>query len=576
MASNVAFVPFPLAAESGNGDDPSWFFPAEDLTLPLSALHARAARMAAGLAEHGVGQGDRVVTMLENGSGAVCLLLALWRLGAVPIPLRPASGRPVWLAGYLDMINRIGKAALLVHGETQPPPVPEGLRTVTPGDLEAWTTSPPPPVGAGPDAESLALVQFTSGSTGQPKGVMVTWRMVATQVRQLADNYAAAGVGAGGGKGEGPRSAASWLPVYHDMGLFIGLLLPLHAGAAAMLAPPAFYMRNPARWFSLMAARRVDVTFSTNSVLAATLRGLRRLEHATCDLSSLVLYIAAEKISPRVVDRVAEVLGPLGLAPHNTRAGYGMAEYALGCTHTRGGTIRRLTVRRGVDGRLVPLPVAAAGTPAHEDSADVLELVSVGVPNEGCTIAIRDGMGQVLGDLCLGEITLSGPCLTPGYLDDAEATARVLGTGWLRTGDLGFLYGGELYFVSRADEMMKVAGRTVIPTDVELAVESLTFVGPGRAVLFGVEEEGLARQVLLIEALPGLSRAERAARVAALRRRVLEEFGFAPSHITLVPRGTVEKTSSGKKRTAVIRDRWRSGAIAEVPLEGVRAVTPVS
>jgi fatty-acyl-CoA synthase len=359
----------------------------------------------------------------------------------------------------------------------------------------------------------------------------------------LVNNYVLAG-GAGP-----PTSIASWLPLYHDMGLFIGLLLPLYLGADVMVAPPAFYLRNPVRWFRAMADRGDDLTFATNSVLAATLPGLRRLEPGRCDFSRLVIYIAAEKISPRVLDELHAVLGPHQLSATRIRAGYGMAEYALGCTSTQSKYIRRATVT-----------IDAVGQVRAGASQGSVTLVSVGVPNEACAIAIRDEQGRVLGNCRLGEITLSGPCLSPGYYNDPAATRRAMGDAYLRTGDIGFLLDGELYFCARKDEMLVVGGRNIVPGDVELAVEELAFVSHGRSVMFGVEDATTATplQVLLVESPGGLPREVKSERLAALRRRILEQFGFVPTVIDLMPKGTVEQTSSGKKRTAVIRERYIS------------------
>jgi acyl-CoA synthetase (AMP-forming)/AMP-acid ligase II len=513
--------------------DASWYFPAEGGDFRTSDLRRRAMAIAAALSARGVRSGDKVAVIQDNGSSMLCVLLALWHLGSVPVPLRP-SGSGAWLDEYLGDIRRLCDVCLVIDD------------AVAAGMLEAS------PAGVAPEPhrardDDLALIQFSSGSTGRPKGVMVTHGMIAAQVRQLKSNYEQAG------KGESPRAIASWLPFYHDMGLFIGILLPLYLGCDVMAAPPAYYMRNPARWFRAMARRRDDATFFTNSVLAATLRGLRRMEIGTCDLSGLIIYLAAEKIGPAVLDEMMAVLGPHGLAETNIRAGYGLAEYALGCTSTPGGRIRRVSVTFGPDGRVRPAPTEQA-----------LTLVSAGVPNEGCEIAIRSTGGRVLGEMVLGEITVSGPCLTPGYYNDPEATRRAMGQSYLRTGDLGFLFAGELYFYARADEMLIVGGRNISPGDVEWAVEQLPFVGPGRCVLFGVDDarSGVQSQVLLVECRDVLAPEIVSERLILLRRLVLDQFGFTPSHIRFVAKGTVEKTSSGKKRTAVIRARYLNGEIA--------------
>lgn len=551
----------------GAAGDPLWHFPAEGMDRRLSELRTRSGALAAGLAARGIRPGDRVVMLLDTGSSAICLLLALWQLQAVPVPLRPwsgtASGTASETAGGTDQaggflrflleVTRRSDARLVVTDRPAIVPQLEAL-LITVEALEAPLEQLAVTVGDGDcKADGLALIQFSSGSTGQPKGVMVTHAMVMAQLRQLAGNYAAAG------SGRPPCSIASWLPFYHDMGLFIGILLPLFTGADAMVAPPAWYMRNPARWFAAMAARRSDLTFSTSSVLAATLRGVSRLHGRGCDLSALILYVAAEKISPAVMDEAAAVLAPLGMPPSQLRVGYGMAEYTLGCTHSRDPGLRRLRVRIAPGGRVLTGDDGGGG-----GDGEALELVSVGRPNDACDLVVRDEAGCPLGELRLGEITVAGPCLTPGYWRDEAMTQRALGRGWMRSGDLGFLHDGELYFVARKDEMLVVGGRNVIPADVELEVESLPFVGPGRAVLFAADEPGGPRQVLLVEGNATSPPPVVSGRLTAIRRCILDGFGFVPTDIAVVPKGTIEKTSSGKKRTAVIRRRWQAGAIPQL------------
>ncbi len=519
--------------DHSDGRDSLWHFPAEGVALRRADLHLRARGMAAALAGRGVGPGDRVVAMLDNESAALCLLLAIWWLGAIPVPLPPQRAGD-GAHRHLGDIERRCSARVTVGMDGALPAA--GVIAVR--DLQA------PPIRLGrwrPRVDDLALIQFTSGSTGAPKGVMVTHGMIAAQLGQLAENYRRAGTG------DAPRSVASWLPLYHDMGLFIGFLLPLFLGADAMVAPPSYYMRNPARWFRAMAAQGSDLTFSTNSVLAATLRGLRRLGRDACDLQSLVLYIAAERISPAVLDDVHAVLGPLGLPPGQVRTGYGLAEYALGCTSTQRPRVTCVTVHITLDGRVM-----------RDDGAGPVCVVSVGAPNADCQITICDPAGRSLGEGRLGEIVVAGPCLSPGYYNDEAASAAAMGRWGFRTGDTGFLLDGELYFYARHDERLMVGGRNIIPGDVEEAVEELSFVGPGRSALFGVADAvaRAERQVLLVESPHSLAEETRAERMVVLRRHILGRFGFVPTTIDLVPRGTIEKTSSGKKRIAAIRQRY--------------------
>ncbi|WP_346897364.1 AMP-binding protein [uncultured Roseibium sp.] len=525
--------------------DPVWRFPAEGLELRLSDLLARAERIAAGLTLRNVVKGDRVILLMDTGSAAVTALLAVWRLGAVAVPLRPHGADDGVPDGLVAQVARICGSRLILHTVRAPVACNAAASYVGVESLASCPEQTVAPADTG--LGDVALIQFTSGSTGRPKGVRVRQDMIVTQLQQLQTNYAL------GDPDIRPRSVGSWLPIYHDMGLFIGMLLPLFTTADALLAPPFYFIRNPARWYNWLSQAHCDLTFSTNSVLAATLRGTRHMTPGSCNLSRLVMYLAAEKISPIVLDRLDATLGPFGLSRSNVRTGYGLAEYTLGCTSSGRGAVRRRRVR--ISGSSAVRPGTAQ---------DSLEIVSVGRPNKACVLTIRDTSGCPLPDWHLGEITVSGPCQTDGYENNPAATETLLGRGYLRTGDLGFLAEGELYFYGRVDDRLNVGGCNIVPSDVELDVEELPFIGAGRALLFGVDDPDTARsrQVLLIESVADWNPAQRSERIPAIRRLTLEKYGFAPTDILLVPRGMVEKTSSGKKRTRVVRQRWVEGKLA--------------
>jgi acyl-CoA synthetase (AMP-forming)/AMP-acid ligase II len=538
----------------GNGDR-DWWFPAEGRVISLSVLWSRAAGMAGRLShDYGVRPGDRVLVVLENGSDYVSLLLAIWCLSAVAVPIRPYGGRHFWFDAYLAELARIADYRLIVHEpgtsafDTAAAGARLGRPCITVGALRSGSATP---VGPAADSrpEDHAVIQFTSGSTGQPKGVIVTHGMMLEQLEQLRENHRYAR------RRPGVERALSWLPFFHDMGLFIGVLLPLFEHAHGGAAPTAYYMRNPARWFQHLSDWRADLSFSTSSVLAASLRLLGRLDPAACRLDALHLCVAAEKVSPRVLRSAMGALAAFGMAEDQWHIGYGMAEYALGCTHSPHGAPRTLWIdaesRRVQEGAPVP---------------DAIELVSVGIPNSRCRIAIHAPDGSLLPEGRVGEIRITGPCLTPGYLNDPVASRLRLAGGWLHTGDLGLILQGELYFLERLDDLMVIGGRNVVPSDIELLVEDLPEVGPGRSVLFAVEnpETGGAEPVLLVEAADSLDGDGLNVRESRIRERVVEEAGLVIKRVVFVPRGSIEKTSSGKKRRRIVRQRYLNGELGRM------------
>jgi acyl-CoA synthetase (AMP-forming)/AMP-acid ligase II len=535
-----------------------WWFPAENRRLETTELWHIAGRYAGAMrARHGIGPGDRVLLVMENGSAYVELLLAIWRLGAVAIPVRPYGGKHFWFEDYLADIVRIADYRLVVYEQDiaafdsaevhqaikRPVLTPEVLLAAAPESFDGVASN---------HAGEHAVIQFTSGSTGQPKGVIVTHGMMMTQLAQLDENQRHAR------GGPGVERALSWLPFYHDMGLFIGVLLPLYSHAHGGAAPTSYFMRNPARWFQHLSDWRADLSFITSSVLATSLRTLGKLRSDTCSLERLHVYVAAEKVNAEVLRTGMRVFSGFNMPPTQWHIGYGMAEYALGCTHSPHGTPRTLWLEKGADG----------GHVVHDTRPgdEAVELVSVGIPNTGCRISIHGADGNLLPDGQVGEIRVAGPCVSPGYLNNPVATAEKLAGGCLRTGDLGLLHQDELYFLARQDDLLVVGGRNVIPSDVETLIESLPSVGPGRSLLFGIEHPatGIVELTMLVEISAHLQAAVRAELEATIRMMSVEEAGLLLKRVVFVAKGSIEKTSSGKKRSKVIRQRYLDGILEEV------------
>jgi len=535
-----------------------WYFPVESRSLTLEALREHSLKLASVLRELGLRKRDRVALMMTNSSSYAITLLALWRLNTVAVPLRPRGNLQTRYADYVRHCDRICDFRLMLFDDSTTGEVLEQAALsnrphACVGALLA--TAEQAPLFAGDCAirdEDIAVLQFSSGSTGAPKGVIVTHGMIMAQLQNLHYNHISSR------RGRPVESMASWMPLNHDMGLFMGVLTPLYTGCSHMLASPAFYMRNPPRWFSLMSQRHVDLNFSTNSVLASTLKILRRLyKQDDIDLSGLHLYIGAEKVSPLIVRRCYEVLTPLGFKSQHLHIGYGMAENALGaaCTKTESITLQwfRFTGPNCLE-------------PVQKEEQGGLELVAVGGVDWRHEITIRDKAGRPLPDLTLGEIAISSPCVTSGYYSNADKTAEKLIDGRLLTGDIGFIYHDELYFYARQDDMIISAGRNVIPDDIELAVEELPFMRAGGSALIGVDnpQTGCIDLVLLAEVHEHSSRDELTGYRQAIQEAGYESGDIILNRIIFCQRGSVEKTSSGKKRRTVIRKRFINDQINRV------------
>jgi acyl-CoA synthetase (AMP-forming)/AMP-acid ligase II len=505
-----------------------WLFPVEKRSLTTAEILARASGVAALLHGHGIGRGSFVALSMENHSAFVAAALGAWRLGAALVPLRPIRA-----ADFLEKIHAKSPLAALIHDGSCDAAAIHAFggprfEAATLADLAAADA---PSVEVDPDAP--ALIQYSSGSTGAPKGVIVTHRMLVEQVDEIAGGFER-------GTGSPLRSLATWMPLYHDGGFFTGMMIPLLTGARNALATPRYYVANPARWFRLAAERNVDMVLATN---AAMVLGLRQLvKHPGIDLRRCHLFLSAEKVSPQVLRRtIAWLESCLSNADH-VHVPFGMAENTLSAT----GDYARApkTGWFGIDERGVV-------TPGGRD----VELVSCGPAYPGVSVAVCDEQDQALPELRLGEITIAGPCVMPGYIRDPEASAVALRGGRLHTNDLAFMHQGELWYVARKDDQIVVDGRNIVPDDVEHAVESLDFMRPGSTALVALERNESRELHLIVESAPDEEQRRQ------IREQILKTLDILVEHIHFCARGAVEKTSSGKKRRKIIRQRLAEGAL---------------
>jgi len=283
--------------------------------------------------------------------------------------------------------------------------------------------------------------------------------------------------------------------------------------------------------------------------MASSLRVLKRLSDIPdVDLSNLILYFAGEKASAVVVEKTKVLLEPQKLNPRNVGVGYGSAENTLCATCTPPGGAKIVEVAIDEKGKV--------GFSA-EGKNDLVRIVSIGTSGLGHEVTIRNESGTILPDLQLGEINVEGPCVTPGYFNNEELTKKMFPDRLLKTGDLGFSYDGEFYYYARKDDLIIVGGRNVVPDDVELVVESRAFVRPACSALLALDnpKTGALELNLLVEV--DLSKSDKSLDDAKkeLQVAVFKAFEVVLNKIIFVEKGTVEKTSSGKKRRKVIKKR---------------------
>ncbi len=526
-----------------------WHFPAENKQLSLWHLMTVSKYHAENLVALGVKKQDRVGLVMNNSSDYVALLLAIWRINATAVPLRPRGSKYTQTDQHLQYCDQVCQFSLIIYDDSM---TQEAFDTwmIEPTrkaiSLENFLQQESPHISlpASPiAADDIAILQFSSGSTGRPKGVIVNHAMMMTQLDNIAENHTASR------HGIAPKSSASWMPVHHDLGLFIGILAPIYCHCPNILVPPSYYMRNPARWFTLLSEQKVDFTFSTNSALATTFNMISRLHHRDdIDLSNLHIYLAAEKVSPMTVKKCWEVFSPLGLPQQQIHIGYGMAENTLGCACTKTPLISIASFLITEKKELIPV------TPNTQGS---IELVSIGQADSHHDITVRDTKGIVLPELKLGEIYIKSPCVSPGYFNNPALSALAFPKGCFRSSDLGFYYQGELYFYARSDDMLIIGGRNIIPQDIEECTESLDFVRPTTSCLVAKENRltGAPELMLIIEANVHTDPDVLKQQALSIQKRVMTQHDLLLKHVIFCKKGAVEKTSSGKKRRKIIRER---------------------
>ncbi len=518
-------------------------------------LIREALRTASGLLKLGVRPGDRVGIMAQTTPHTVLTFLGCWAAGAVAVPL-PLPMRAVDPTSFMEQsrrrLEKVGAEVLTLPGAFLPmvSDMGDGFRLVAMEELVGGEEASPVASGR----EDVALVQFTSGSTSEPRGVVLTHGNILANARAIAEKVDA-----------GPRdTVVSWMPLYHDMGLIGFLITALGAGCSLVLMSPQRFVADPSLWLRACGEYRATITGGPNFAYALSTRVLRSGGLQGTDLSSLRLALnGAEPIDPQVLDELVAAGAGCGLKPEVPYPVYGLAEATLAVTFPEPGRAYRKdhVSRRGIEERGEALP-------CDPDSSDARCLVSLGRPLRGLEVRIIKEDGTPAGEREVGEVCVRGPSLMQGYWGDAAATAEALRGGWLHTGDLGYLAGGELYLVGRIKDMVIIGGRNLFPEDVERCAESVEGVRKGNAVAFGVTT-GRGRERLVLVGETRLSCPRAALETArAVSSRVREEIGVPVREVVLVPAGTLPKTSSGKKRRFLCRELYLGEKLQAIARSG--------
>jgi acyl-CoA synthetase (AMP-forming)/AMP-acid ligase II len=496
----------------------------------------RASRAGSALRAAGVGPGDHVLLLIAEIDVAVTTLFGLWSIGAVPIFV----GLPFRLDDVAAFVSQLRNTAQRLDARTLV--VSDAFASLA-GD----ETSPAPRVLAaggllgGEDAfgfaweridpSAPALIQLTSGSTGHPRGVVLSHRAVLANLAAISAALPA---------GEGAREV-TWLPLHHDMGLIGGLLYPLFNGFPVNVLSPMAFRSDPFLWLQTMSDVKATCTPAPPSAYAITTRLASKAEAHGLDLGALrCAMVGAEPISPHVLREFASAFAPCGFRPQAFFPVYGLAEATVAVTfpavlgETHLDRVDRSILER--DGRAAP-----AG-----DGLDALELVGLGRPLPGTELRIvRDG--ELAGERVEGELHVRAPSLMDGYYGEPDATAGAIRDGWLATGDLGYVAGGSLFVTGRVKDLIIKGGHNLMPAPIEEIAGAVDGVRTGCVAAVGVPSAARATERVVVVAETKAAEDEH----PQLARRVREALrlrGIAVDEVLLVEPGAIPRTTSGKIR----------------------------
>ena len=521
-------------------------FPPETTRVPLPELAAAAAAVAGGLAALGTGPGRRVGVLYGTEPDFLRAVFGILRTGAAvcPLPL-PTTSRD--LPAYLDRLTGIVTAAELTHvvvsgrlGALEAPLAAQlGVPLVKVAEL-ADAADPAPDRS---EPEQPAIIQFTSGSTAAPKGVVLAHRAVAAGLDAIIR----------GAELDPERdSGASWLPLYHDMGLF-GTLSAMSIGMPVTLWSPAYFIRRPDRWLAAMAREGHTVCPLPNFAYDQLVDQVPAADMAELDLSRWrIAFNGAEMVSVESVEAFLAHAAPAGFRPEAMFPVYGLAEATLAVTFP---PLGRPPQADWVDRDL--LAAAGRAKPVGRGAPGARAVMGLGRAVPGMSVRVADpATGAVRPDREVGEVQARGASVTSGYLagDGADLFTP---DGWLRTGDLGYLVDGELHLTGRIKDMMIVRGANYYPEDVESIARGATGVYKRRCVAFVVgagDGGGGPERMVLAAETPVRDAGDRLQLASHLRGRVSAALGLTDLEVHLLPPRSIPRTTSGKLRRQATRE----------------------
>jgi 1-acyl-sn-glycerol-3-phosphate acyltransferase len=522
-------------------------------TMSYRDLQTAARAVAQGLISRDIVPGDRIAMMLPTSTDFFASFFGILYAGATPVPIYPPARmaqleehmrRQIVIlrnagARMLITVPEGRKLAVLLRSQVE---TLEGVETVTTLSAER-AALPLPPLN---DPEALGLMQYTSGSTGDPKGVMLTHHGLLENMRSMGHAMEATSADV----------FVSWLPLYHDMGLIGAWLGCCYFGARLYVMSPISFLVRPATWLWTMHKYRATFSGGPNFAFELCASRLDEKELEGLDLSALRFIVdGAEPISPQTLRRFNERFMRYGMDKGVVSPSYGLAENCVGLGFPppgRGPLIDRI--------KRESLAKRGYAEPAGPEDTDVIEVVACGRPIEKNEVRIMDDAGHELGERHEGMLEFRGPSVTKGYFRNEVKTREMFHDGWVKSGDRAYMAGGDIHITGRVKDIIIRAGRNTYPQEIEEAMSAIPGIRKGGVAAFGSPDPQNGTERLIVMAETKETNAEARAKIIATAHEVIAAIaGSAADDIVLVPPRGVPKTSSGKVRRSSAKELYETG-----------------
>ena len=547
----------------------------KNLTLTFAELYAAAQRCAGELARIGVPPGGRVSLMLPTSRAFFVSYAGILLAGAVPVPIYPPfrADRIEEYAGRQSAILNNAEVCLLLTFRRAEAvakllkPRVRSLETVLDAEklIEVAEKAPPPSPGALPadlhgsrlrKPSDVALLQYTSGSTGDPKGVTLTHANLLANMRAIGEALQLTSEDVG----------ISWLPLYHDMGLIGAWLTLLHYGTPLAVMSPLAFLTRPERWLQAFHKHRGTITAAPNFAYELCVRKIADKDIEGVDLSCWRAALnGAEPVNPETLERFAERFESYGFRSTSQLPVYGLAEASLAVTVpplNRGPLVDRVDRETfTAHGQAVPA----------DDESSSISFVSSGQPIPNHEVRIVDDQGEEVSDRTEGFLWFRGPSATRGYFNNAEATEKLFPMGtapegefaWVNSGDRAYRADGEIFVTGRVKDIIIKGGRNLYPHEVEELAGRANGIRKGCIVAFGLRDGGTGTEKLIVVAESReKDSTARSAIAAAVTEQISQGLGLPPDRVELIPPGSIPKTSSGKLRREETKQLYVAGTLS--------------